>query len=207
MAATCQHQSDVLCPALAGAAGSRVAPPVVGLLFWQSCRLFGRLLGTGITPLHLLLLGTILRHSQFEDLATAGFADPIDTVLRSVEPDASTHARIEITVRPTRGWRDYWAKRAVDRLNHAYFRAHEARSVLYARSIMHPLLWPLAGLLALPAGKRHDRPYTAPVDLSAGRHHEREDDVQAASDKVGGHLFDTHVRLVAYAPEGHRRLA
>jgi hypothetical protein len=31
----------------------------------------------------------ILRDSQFEDLATAGFADPIDTDLRSVEPELS----------------------------------------------------------------------------------------------------------------------
>jgi hypothetical protein len=149
----------------------------------------------------------ILRHTQFEDIAAASFADPIDAVLRSVEPDSSTHARIEISISPTGHWRNFWAKRAVDRLNQSYFRAHETRSHWYVKTIMHPFLWPIGWLLGMRAGRRDFRSHTAPVDQSAGRHHDREDDVQAASDKVGGHLFDARIRLVAYAPKGQRHLA
>jgi hypothetical protein len=42
------------------------------------------------------------------------------------------------------------------------------------------------------------------LEASTSRLHEREDDLQAASDKLSGHVFDCRIRLIVSAPEGHR---
>ena len=149
----------------------------------------------------------ILRHSQFEDMSAASFADPIDAILRAVEPSEHTHARIQITIEPATQRRHRRAKNAVDKLNHPHFRTNHAASLTYAKMMTHPWLWPLGWLRGLRALGHADRSPMAPVDTSAGRHHEREDDVQAASDKVGGHLFDVQICLRAYAPKPQYRMA
>jgi hypothetical protein len=56
----------------------------------------------------------------------------------------------------------------------------------------------LAHLLALRSLPTDFRSRTQ-VDTSSGRHHEREDDVQAAREKAGQHLFDVRIRLVVSA--------
>src|SRR5262249_30598278 len=43
------------------------------------------------------------------------------------------------------------------------------------------------------------------LDVSASRTHEREADVLAAADKLGGHLFDVRLRIFATAPRGSER--
>lgn len=140
----------------------------------------------------------ILRHSQFEDIQGASFTDPIDALLQAVQPDEETHARIEIEIVPVTGWRKYWARRAVTVLDDAFFRAGELRSQWFARTIMHPFLWPLGWFVGFRVKKPSDRMQRFQIETTGGRHHEREDDVQAASDKVGGHLFETRIRLTVY---------
>lgn len=105
----------------------------------------------------------ILRHNQYEDTASHSFADPIDALLRSVEPDSDTHARIEIAATPTRRRKDLWARWAVDTLNHTEFRTRDRTALLYARTIMHPLLWPFGWLLGRRVCKHANRQFTAPV--------------------------------------------
>ena len=61
----------------------------------------------------------------------------------------------------------------------------------------------LMALLRLLA-KRSAHPDRTTLDTSAGRTHEREEDLQAASAKIGGHLFETHIHLIAYARPGAR---
>lgn len=202
--------------------GDEISPLVAGLVTakYPNCRLelldneaslnppLPSLCDVAVTDLRLTPdLFPILRHSQFEDISSATFADPIDALLRAIEPDEHTHARVEITVAPTRRCRHLRARKAVNKLNHSYFRANDSAALFYARTVMHPFLWPLGSLWGLRASRHTHRTYATPVDTTAGRHHEREDDVQAASDKVGGHLFDVRIRLYVYAAKGERAKA
>ena len=148
----------------------------------------------------------LLRHSQFEDIAGGGFEDPIDALLQSITPDDHTQGHIQIHIRPTSRRRHRWARRAVARLDSARLRTSDERSAFYARWIMHPFCWPVAWLCTSKARPTEVRSHSQ-IDTTAGRHHEREDDVQAASDKVGGHLFDARIRLVIYASKGADRNA
>jgi len=52
------------------------------------------------------------------------------------------------------------------------------------------------GLLARGGDARWGR-----TDVSGGRQHEREDDVQAASDKIGGHLFEASISIALQADD------
>jgi hypothetical protein len=149
----------------------------------------------------------ILRHSQFEDIQGEGFTDPIDALLQSVQADEQTHARIEIEVVPVTRWRQYWARRAVTVLDDGFFRAGELRSLWFARVVMHPLWWPLGWLVGFRVKKPLERMQRFQIETTGGRHHEREDDVQAASDKVGGHLFETRIQLTVYGPRHGGRAA
>jgi len=59
--------------------------------------------------------------------------------------------------------------------------------------------WQLAWLLGLLA-RCTPQPVRSTLDTSTCRLHEREDDLQAAADKLGDHLFETNLRLVVEAP-------
>jgi hypothetical protein len=145
----------------------------------------------------------LLRHSQFEDIASGSFEDPIDALLQSITPDDKTRCCIEIYVRPTSHRRQRRARRAVTVLDSLVFRRHHRLAGLYARWSTHRRLWPLAFLLSLWVAPAHAH-LRSQIDTTGGLHHEREDDVQAASDKVGQHLFDARIRLVASgSPEAH----
>jgi len=142
----------------------------------------------------------ILRHSQFQDLQSGSFADPIDSILRAVQPDQHLTARIEISVTPVSRTRYRRAKWAVERLNSPFFRLHFRLAALFARASTHRRLWLFAWIFGTITGHRQVLSIIYPIDTSTGRHHEREDDVQAASDKIGGHLFETRIRLVVLCP-------
>ena len=78
----------------------------------------------------------ILRHSQFEDLQSRSFADPIDSLLKAIKPDDRCSARIEISSRPAsrrRRWRVKWA---VERLNSPFFRVHYRLADYFARWVL-----------------------------------------------------------------------
>jgi len=158
--------------------------------------------------LHLVPdLFPILRHSQFEDLQSRSFADPIDSLLKAIKPDDRCSARIEISVTPVSRRRHRRAKWAVDRLNSPFFRLHFRLAALFARASTRPRLWLFAWIFGTITGCRQVVPSINPIDTSTGRHHEREDDVQAASDKIGGHLFETRILLVVEAKKGAAKSA
>ena len=146
----------------------------------------------------------ILRHAQFEDALNGTFADPINGILRAILPDESLRCRIEIVVRPANHRRCHRATRAVKRLDREFFHRHHELARYYARHITGRRGWFPAwclGLLAISTPV----PHRSPLDTSTSRLHDREDDLQAASDKIGGHLFETHIRLIVHAPaEQHR---
>jgi len=141
----------------------------------------------------------ILRHSQFEDLLTRSFEDPIDGILKAVQPEEGIEGCVRIVIRPAGQLRRWFAKRAVKRLDGPFFRRHFELGAFCARRITRPwapvLAWPL-GLLARGGDARWAR-----ADVTGGRQHEREDDVQAASDKIGGHLFEAWILMAVQADD------
>lgn len=137
----------------------------------------------------------ILRHGQFEDQLNRNFADPINGILRAIKPDESSHCRIEIDVRPAGHWRCHAAIKAVHRLDRPFFHHHHRLAAFYARHITRRTTWPLAWIVGLFA-VRSDGHFTGnTLVTSTSRTHEREADLQAASDKLGGHLFEARIRL------------
>jgi hypothetical protein len=146
----------------------------------------------------------LLRHSQFEDISSGTFEDPIDALLQAITPDEQTRARIQFHVRPTSWLRQWRSRHAVFVLDAPIFRTHEDLARVYARGMTNPYLWPFFLLLTLRRRTANMR-FRSEIDFTGGRHHEREDDVQSASDKVGGHLFDVRIRLVVQAAPNARR--
>jgi hypothetical protein len=128
----------------------------------------------------------ILRHAQFEDMLNRNFADPINGILRAIKPDEQMQCRIEIVVSPAKPRRCHQAAHAVQRLDREFFRHHHRLAHYYARHITRRRGWWLAWLIALTSAE----PLRTPLDTSTSRLHEREDDLPAASDKIGGHLFE-----------------
>ncbi|MEX1026766.1 MAG: hypothetical protein WD049_01985, partial [Candidatus Paceibacterota bacterium] len=152
----------------------------------------------------------ILRHAQFEDLLNHNFADPVSSLLHAIRPDDLLHCRVEITVRPASRPRCHAAAQAVKLLDRDFFRRHHRLAAYFARNITRGRARWLAWCLGRMAGNTPSPSHTA-LETSTSRLHEREEDLQAAADKIGGHLFEARVRLIAAAPpdrriEAHDRL-
>lgn len=148
----------------------------------------------------------ILRHAQFEDMLNHNFADPINSILRAIKPDDTIRCRIEITVAPATHRRCHHASQAVKRLDRAFFHHHHELARYYATHITrsHPGLFSrILGVIA----SRSAEPSRTTLDTSTSRLHDREDDLQAASEKVGGHLFESHIRLFVSCPADTRKEA
>jgi len=146
----------------------------------------------------------IQRSTQFEEGTTRDFSDPLTAILEAVAPDRKdrTRAFVELTLRPTTPFRRWRSQRAVERLTAAALRSSRRLTRLYANCITHPswllrfLTW-IAGLAFRPG----DRDFaTDEVTASSSRTHERENDLIAASQKVGSFLFETHIRLLVIGP-------
>ena len=149
----------------------------------------------------------ILRHSQFEDSLNSNFEDPIDAIFKAVQPGEGIDARVEIAIRPACRGRCRAAKNAVKKLDGPFFRRHFRLAAFYARRVTRPRTRILAWLLG--AFARSGERQITHSDTTGSRQHDREDDVQAASDKIGGHLFETHIRLTVSGQDAvaaHERL-
>lgn len=142
----------------------------------------------------------ILRHTQFEDLLNGSFADPIDGLLRATKPDETLRSRIEITARPAGHGRRKRAVHAVRILSRDFFRRNPHLSHFYARHATRSRVRPLVRLFGLMARDTDESARSHVLETTTSRHHEREEDLQAASDKMGCHLFEVSVRLIAEAP-------
>jgi len=136
-----------------------------------------------------------LRHGQFEDQLNRNFADPINGILRAIKQDESTCCRVEVEVRPASHRRCHAAMKAVHRLDRPFFHHHYRLAVFYARHITRRLTWPLAWIIGLFAVRSEGHSVGNTLVTSTSRTHEREADLQAASDKLGGHLFEARIRL------------
>lgn len=148
----------------------------------------------------------ILRHTQFEDLLNHTFADPINGILRAVMPAEDVQCQVEIRITPVMRRRQRIASRAVRLLDREFFRRHHRLAEYYAEYVTRPRGWLRTGLFGVLArGSPH--PIRTTLDTSGSRIHDREENLQAASGKISGHLFETHIQMIAYAPRGAQRLA
>ena len=152
----------------------------------------------------------ILRHAQFEDMLNHNFADPVSGLLRSILPDADLECRIEITVRPASRHRCHQARNAVKLLDREFLRKHHHIAAYFARRISRPGRWYVAWLFGLIARCTPQHSHTT-LETSTSRLHEREEDLQAAAEKLGCHLFETQLHLTvagrpAMKAQAHDRL-
>jgi hypothetical protein len=140
----------------------------------------------------------ILRHTQFEDLLNGIFADPVSGILRAVKPGKGIRCSVAIQLTPAgrRRWRR--AQEALRLLDREFFRRHHRLAEFFAEHITRRRAWLMAWLLGLLARQSPHSSRTV-LETSGSRLHDREENLQAASGKIGGHLFETHILLIAHA--------
>ncbi len=151
------------------------------------------------------------RYGQFEDALNRVTADPlmgILTTLDHLERDGFM-GRLELVVRPAGHKRPAQARRTLRRLDHPFFRARPRLGEFYAKAALSHRLWQrlLARLLGAPARRAADRGSRSMLSVSGSRLHEREEDLQSASDKLGRHLFEAQLRVFLSAPAARRAQA
>lgn len=136
----------------------------------------------------------IRRYPQFEDALNGNTSDPLAGILASLSAKnaESLLPLIEIRIRPAGFWRAWHAQRAIERLTAPLFRAHRLMARLYACGVCSRFV--LVRMLAVFCGafarKQRFASTSDELSMSATRQHEREEDLQAASDKLGGPLFE-----------------
>jgi len=146
----------------------------------------------------------ILRHGQFEDLLNGNFADPVSGILRAVMPGEGIRCCVAIRIVPASHRRQRLASEALRVLDRAFFRHHHGLAEWYAQQCTrHPWRIWLLGLLA----RQSPHPSHTTLDTSGSRLHDREQDLQAASMKIGGHLFESQIVLTVHADASSQALA
>lgn len=148
----------------------------------------------------------ILRHAQFEDALNRNFADPVSALLRAIRPEADIRCFVEISITPASHRRVHSAVKAVRRLNRQFFRHHHRLAAFYARHILRGRLRFAAWLLGRCA-RRSESPGHSLLETTTSRQHDREEDLQAAADKIGGHLFEARITLIVHASPDRQALA
>lgn len=159
--------------------------------------------GSGTWQARLFLqpdLFPLRRYSQFEDLLNRQSADPIAAILSTLVPRGKQLSvpRIEIIVRPAPAARTRRATKALRKL--ATISSPRLR-LLYANHASSPKVRDrlFCFLVALLAGRR-GAPTHSPLETSTTRAHDREEDLQAAADKLGRPLFETRIVLSISGP-------
>ena len=145
----------------------------------------------------------IRRYGQFEDLASRTMANPLAAILSAlaVSPRGACRGWIELVVRPAGRRRPARARACLVRLERPFFRSHPMLAALYARSAMshsysqRSVAWLLSRLAARGVADKRDS-----HKVSGSTRHEREDDLQAAGDKLSRLLFEARLSLFVAAP-------
>lgn len=140
------------------------------------------------------------RYPQFEDPLNRQSADPIAAILSTLVPRGKQFSvpRIEIIVRPVPAARTRRAAKALRRL--ASISSHRLR-LLYASYASSAKVRDrfFCFLVAQLAG-RPAAPGLFSLETSTTRAHDREEDLQAAADKLGRPLFETRIVLSIAGP-------
>ncbi len=145
----------------------------------------------------------IKRYPQFEDTLNRQTADPITGILTALAGDAQSPLapRVEITIRPARRKRITRIHRCLHHLARPFFRVHTRLARVYiglATSRWLPIRF--LGFLMTRLARRSGEPEMKALDTSGSRLHEREEDLQGASEKAGKLLFEARVSISVTAP-------
>jgi hypothetical protein len=153
----------------------------------------------------------IRRYGQFEEGLERLLADPLASLLAAVIPATDTmRPMIELTVQPAGVDGPRRARACLNQLTRPFFRKHPGLARFYIRAILSGslvrrlLAYSLASLDRGSEDQKFSRDATA---VSTSRAHEREEDVQAASDKLGRLNFEARLRLSVFAPANQERQA
>lgn len=140
----------------------------------------------------------IRRYAQFEDALNRVSADPLTAIFMSLQGGrnpGSLDARITLTVFPaSRAWRRR-AERCLRRLSGPFFRRHHRIAHFYSSWALSHHFWLRVVAWFLGRLERSPGEHSASITTSPSRQHDREEELQAAADKVGRLLFQAHLRL------------
>lgn len=146
----------------------------------------------------------IRRYVQFEDVLNRLTNDPLTALLSSIPQNrsGSLTGRIEIVCRPSQPNRRKTAQKALGILSRPFFRSHHRFAHWYLSLALsrNRFVRMLAWLLSRLTPNADHAAVSSPLTTSASRLHEREEDLQAASDKLSKHLFETQIRLIVTGP-------
>lgn len=146
----------------------------------------------------------IKRYPQFEDALNRVSADPLTALLLPLAVPArdSVEGRIVIEARPAHGRKRHRAEKCLRRLASPLFRRHHRLAHAYARLALSPrLAVRFAGWLLGRLGRDPEH-HAAGLTTSPARQHDREEDLQAAADKISKHLFEVQIHLIVTARRG-----
>lgn len=155
------------------------------------------------------------RHSQFEDALNRVISDPLSPLLTALAGKATDRLqpRIAITVRPAVPRHRKQAEQALRQLAHPQFRDATELARRFATLACAPGWW--SRWRARHIARRIWHSGIQPLDpftlQSSSRLHEREDDLQAAGDKLSRLLFECRIRISISGPnekkeQAHRKL-
>ncbi|MCA9041897.1 MAG: DUF87 domain-containing protein [Planctomycetaceae bacterium] len=154
----------------------------------------------------------ILRYQQFEDVTQNEVDDPLGGLLQAVATGNSEfQSRIEIEVIPARPRRVRLAQTAIEQLTKPFFRQHRTLARKYARYASSPK-WRrrlFVRLMVRLLIRNQEGRFTFDDELSktSSRMHDSEKDLQAASVKLGQHLFEVRLRLIVQGSTKQERPA
>jgi len=141
----------------------------------------------------------IRRYAQFDDPLNRNVSDPLTGIFAALNAadSARFQTTIVITTRPANNRRVNQARKAVRRLASPFFRNHRLLARWYATAVTSHKSRSrgFATILALLTRPSRHSPGTPSLAASSARAHDREEDLQAAADKLGRHVFETHIRL------------
>ena len=145
----------------------------------------------------------IRRYSQFDDVLNRNVSDPLTGVFAALTPHTQGRFQtsIVITARPAKVGRIRKARKMIRRLAGPFFRSHPRLARWYASTCTshRAQLRMFSGVLGLLSKASGHLIAVPSLTTSPARTHDREEDLQAAADKLGRHLFEAHIHLVVSA--------
>lgn len=146
----------------------------------------------------------IRRYTQFDDPLNRNTSDPLTAIFASLALGSRDRASplVTLIVRPAPDRRIRQARRILQRLSRPFFRSHPGFAHLYAIGSTSPsaLVRMLTRALGALLSRSPSTPPPVQLTTAPARAHDREEDLQAASDKIGRHLFEVSIRLLVHAP-------
>ena len=153
----------------------------------------------------------IKRYPQFEDSLNRQTADPLTAILTAATPGAESplESRVLLCLKPASHRRRSRAEKLHRKLLTPFFRRHHRLASVYLDLALSPrTFFRLAGaLLGLLARHEHHERIPTAVPVSGTRLHDREERMQAVTDKLGRHLFDVCIKVSVLAPPDKEREA